>query len=231
MQKKIVLLSGPSCVGKTPLLKALARRHPEIAWGRPVLYTSRAPRPSERDGVDYHFRSETEIIALPPERFVVAKTRRIWQAVDLDELTALVERFSLIIYDVHPALVEKLVAHPRITDFPINIVRVFLQPATLEEIADLQRVMEVSKQEATAAMMTPKLIARALQQGTELTPTVLLDIRVRAARAWEEILIGASYDDVLINRDGEDSPHWSDPMTGDAARTLAAFVRIIAAPA
>lgn len=227
MQKKMVLLSGPSCVGKTPLLKALTRRHPEIVWGRPVLYTSRAPRPTERDGVDYFFRSQEEIINLPPQRFVVAKTRHIWQAIDLDEQAALFERFSLIIYDVHPALVEKLTAHPRLADAPVDIVRVFLQPATLEEIADIQQAMAASKQEATAAIMTPKLIARAQQQGKALTPKVLLDIHIRAARAWEEILIGASYDHVLINHDGENSPNWNDPIAGDAAKTLTAFVQLL----
>lgn len=43
--KKLIVLSGPSGVGKTPLLKALRRVHPEIAFGTLTLYISRKPRP------------------------------------------------------------------------------------------------------------------------------------------------------------------------------------------
>ena len=60
---RLVILSGPSCVGKSPLRHALAKFYPEV-WGRLqklVLFNSRAPRPGEREGVDYHFRSRTQI--------------------------------------------------------------------------------------------------------------------------------------------------------------------------
>ncbi|MDZ7347058.1 MAG: hypothetical protein ONA69_09740, partial [candidate division KSB1 bacterium] len=183
MRKKVILLSGPSCVGKTPLLRALSRTNPEIKWGRPILYTSRQPRPGESEGVDYHFLSDAEIRSLPYERFVVAKTRHIWQAVDLDELGELLHQYDCLIYDVHPVLAAALREHPRLKGRDeLQIVRVFLQPATLEEIEELRSAMpESSLQEATAALMTPKLIARALQQGTPLTPEVLQDIRIRAA--------------------------------------------------
>lgn len=230
MRKKVILLSGPSCVGKTPLLRALSRTYPEIKWGRPILYTSRQPRPNERDGIDYHFVSEAEIQSLPRERFVVAKTRHIWQAVDLDELEELLRGYDWVIYDVHPVLAAALREHPRLKDRDrVQIVRIFLQPASLAEIEELRSAMPASSlQEATAAMMTPKLIARALQQGIPLTPETLQDIRIRAARAWEEILTGASYDHVLINHDGEDSPHWQEtPPSGDAGRTLEQLVQIL----
>ena len=55
---RLVILSGPSCAGKSPLDKALGRFYPELrAALQPVtLYNDRAPRPGEVDGVDYHFR-------------------------------------------------------------------------------------------------------------------------------------------------------------------------------
>ena len=62
---RLVILSGPSCVGKGPLHAALKKFHPEIVARTPkfVLYDSRAPRPGEIDGVDYHFRSRAVIEA------------------------------------------------------------------------------------------------------------------------------------------------------------------------
>jgi guanylate kinase len=60
---RLVILSGPSCVGKSPLVKALAKFYPELQKTlQPlVLYNSRAARPGEIDGVDYHFRSREQV--------------------------------------------------------------------------------------------------------------------------------------------------------------------------
>ena len=51
---RLVILSGPSCVGKRPLAKALARFHPELSANlQPiVLFNSQSPRAGERDGED-----------------------------------------------------------------------------------------------------------------------------------------------------------------------------------
>ncbi len=60
---RLVIFSGPSCVGKSPLAKALERFYPELynSMKPLVLYNSRAARPGEADGVDYYFRTEQEI--------------------------------------------------------------------------------------------------------------------------------------------------------------------------
>src|ERR687891_493163 len=87
---RLVILSGPSCVGKSPLTKALARFYPELRNRlQPlVLYNSREPRPGEVDGVDYHFRSREEIEILKAKNhFVVMDVRGDLQALDLQELS------------------------------------------------------------------------------------------------------------------------------------------------
>src|SRR5438094_8816524 len=91
----LVVLSGPSCVGKSPLAKALRRFHPDLsAKLQPiVLYNSRSPRPGERDGEDYHFRPREQIEALRDrERYVVMDVRGDLQALDLEDLSALSTR-------------------------------------------------------------------------------------------------------------------------------------------
>ena len=52
---KVVILSGPSGVGKDTVLDAWITRDSNVV--RVVTYTTRAPRPGERNGVDYHFVS------------------------------------------------------------------------------------------------------------------------------------------------------------------------------
>ena len=56
------MLSGPSGVGKGSVIKVVRERHPEV-W-LSVSVTTRAPRPGETDGVEYHFVSQEEYDAL-----------------------------------------------------------------------------------------------------------------------------------------------------------------------
>jgi guanylate kinase len=52
----VFVITGPSGVGKGTLIRALRERCPEIELS--VSATTRAPRPGEQDGVDYHFLTE-----------------------------------------------------------------------------------------------------------------------------------------------------------------------------
>src|SRR2546426_2923143 len=47
--KRFVILSGPSCVGKGPLQRAVERFYPEKLTPRPILCTSRPPRAREME--------------------------------------------------------------------------------------------------------------------------------------------------------------------------------------
>ena len=54
MQKgRFYVVAAPSGAGKTSLVKALMEREPRIQFS--VSYTTRAPRPNEIPGRDYHF--------------------------------------------------------------------------------------------------------------------------------------------------------------------------------
>jgi guanylate kinase len=52
------VITGPSGVGKGTLIRALLDRFPDLVLS--VSATTRAPRPGEEDGVDYHFLSQEE---------------------------------------------------------------------------------------------------------------------------------------------------------------------------
>jgi guanylate kinase len=52
---RVVVLSGPSAVGKSTVVRCLRERIPNLHFS--VSATTRAPRPGEVDGLDYHFVS------------------------------------------------------------------------------------------------------------------------------------------------------------------------------
>jgi guanylate kinase len=58
----VVVLSGPSAVGKSTIVRCLRERIPDLHFS--VSVTTRAPRPGEVDGVDYSFISAERFQAL-----------------------------------------------------------------------------------------------------------------------------------------------------------------------
>ncbi len=55
---RVFVITGPSGVGKGTLIRGLLERVPEL--GLSISATTRAPRPGETQGVDYHFLSPDE---------------------------------------------------------------------------------------------------------------------------------------------------------------------------
>jgi guanylate kinase len=61
----LYIVSAPSGAGKTSLVKALLKTDPAIRLS--VSYTTRAPRPGETDGRDYHFVGRHQFEAMLAE--------------------------------------------------------------------------------------------------------------------------------------------------------------------
>lgn len=61
----LFVISGPAGAGKSMIVNRLIEKHPDI--GLSVSCTTRAPRPGEVDGVNYHFVSEAEFDRLIAE--------------------------------------------------------------------------------------------------------------------------------------------------------------------
>lgn len=55
---KLIVLTGPSGVGKGTLMRLLLSRHPELNYS--ISATTRPPRPGEVDGKDYYFISRSK---------------------------------------------------------------------------------------------------------------------------------------------------------------------------
>lgn len=55
---RVVVLSGPSAVGKSSVVRCLREQVPDLYFS--VSATTRAPRPGEVDGIDYRFVSPAE---------------------------------------------------------------------------------------------------------------------------------------------------------------------------
>jgi len=58
----LIVVSAPSGAGKTTLCHEVRQLVPDLYYS--VSYTTRAPRPGEVDGKDFHFVTDTEFLAM-----------------------------------------------------------------------------------------------------------------------------------------------------------------------
>lgn len=225
--KQIVILSGPSCVGKGPLLKALRRLHPEFPFADLTLCTTRPPRFKkdrnawEVHGVDYFFMPRVWFSDLDPNRYLVAPIRSEIQAIDLDLLQDRLAHHDRILAEIHPGLAGLLadwVAGQ--SRWTIDLKRIFLLPMSLDQIEWLSQSHGLSPRQVVEDQMRKKLNRRAEDPPEK--------INERARAAYEEILQSESYPFRIVNPVGEDDlVAWSDPLGPEPRRVLDEFVRIL----
>ena len=228
---RLVILSGPSCVGKGPLCAALRKFYPKLAGGlrSVVLYNSRTPRPGEREGVDYYFRPRGEIEEYRRKPgFVVLDVRGDLQAFGLNDLRqALVT--DEVLFEGNPFIGRELLTNPALSSIPK--LSVFLSPLSKDEIIYFSAPeRKVSLPDLVTDIMRRKLLRRMQRQKGIPSRGDLDEIERRAGSACTELREAWRYQHVIPNHDGEDSDNWDAfyyPI-GDARRALLAFAELLA---
>ena len=219
---RLVLIAGPSCVGKTPLLHALRRERPALVERLEpvVLYNDRTPRPGEVDGVDYHFRSRSHIESLDGnDRYVVMDVRGDLQALDVDTLEARLREGDAL-FEGNPYVAAAMLEHPRLKSTPT--LSVFISPVARGELEAMASSERIDAEATVTEVMRRKLLRRARQLKGELSRRDLDEVETRAGRAYHELRFATRFGYVIANHDGEDSENWETfPLVlGDARRAV-----------
>lgn len=165
---RVVVLSGPSAVGKSTLVRCLRRRIPDLHFS--VSATTRAPRPGEVDGVDYHFVSTERFAQLIEDGSLLE-----WAEIHggLHRSGTLAGPVRDAVSAGHPVLIEVDLAGARAVKRAMpEVVTVFLAPPSWAELE-----------------------ARLVGRGTE-TPEV---IERRLATARIELAAQDDFDEVVVN--------------------------------
>jgi guanylate kinase len=166
---RVVVLSGPSAVGKSTLVRCLRERIADLHFS--VSATTRAPRPGEVDGVDYHF--------VTPDRFqqlIDDGALLEWAEIHggLHRSGTVADPVREAVTAGHPVLIEVDLAGARAIKRAMpEVLTVFLAPPNWEALE-----------------------ARLAGRGTE-TPEV---IERRLATARTELAAQDDFDEVVVNR-------------------------------
>ncbi len=166
---RVVVLSGPSAVGKSTVVRCLRERIPNLHFS--VSATTRAPRPDEVDGVDYHFVSSARFQQLIDEGALLE-----WAEIHggLHRSGTLAEPIRDATTSGFPVLIEVDLAGARAVKKAMpEAITVFLAPPSWEDLK-----------------------ARLVGRGTE-TPEV---IRRRLETARTEMAAQDDFDEVVVNR-------------------------------
>lgn len=227
---RLLILTGPSCVGKSPLLAALRKFHPELAARMQplVLFNDREPRPGEQDGLSYHFRPREAIEALRGRPgFVVLPVRRDLQALEMAQVQDVLAADGDPFFEGNVYVAEALLRAPELADVPK--VSVFLSPLALDEIQFLRGQPHVNVEKLVCDLMRRKLLRRTQKQKGILGETDLHDIEARCGAAYAELQYAPLFDWVLPNHDGEGSENWDASYypLGDARRCLLDLATIL----
>jgi guanylate kinase len=227
---RLVILSGPSCVGKSPLYKAVGKFYPELHahLHKLVLVNCRSPRPGEIDGVDYHFRTRAQVEALRSEsRYAVLEARGDLQAIDVQELDSLLQHGD-VFFEGNPYVARALQTHPGLEG--VKRLSIFVSPLAQEEIIYLNvPERNISLPDLLTDVMRRKLLRRLRRQKQELSAKDLEEIEIRSSSAYRELQEAWHFEYVIPNHDGEDSDNWEAfyyPI-GDARKTLEAFAALL----
>ena len=165
---RLVVLAGPSAVGKTSVVRLLRTDIPQLYFS--VSVTTRAPRPGEVDGRDYHFVSAAEF-----DRMIAAGELLEWA-------------------EIHRGL------HRSGTPAgPVEEALAAGRPVLVEVDLAGARAIRTFKPEAVLVFLAPpswgSLVRRLTGRGTE--PQEVIARRLETAR--EELAAQEEFDHVVVN--------------------------------
>lgn len=169
---KLIIVSAPSGTGKSTIIGWLMKEHPELNLAFSISCTSRAPRGSEQNGVEYFF--------LTPEEFR--------QKIDNDEFLEYEEVYAGRFYGTLKAQVERQLEAGQNVVFDVDV-------------KGGVNIKEYYGDEALSVFIKPPSIAelRRRLEGRGTDAPEVIDQRI--ARAEFELTFVDKFDTIVVNDD------------------------------
>ncbi|MBF0626834.1 MAG: hypothetical protein HQL91_01295 [Magnetococcales bacterium] len=229
--QRFVLLAGPSCVGKGPLVRSMRLFYPDLMarFQQLVLFNDRPPRPGEEEGVDCYFRPRGEIEALRgKDGFIVADVRGELQALEVAQIQRIYDAGRIPFFEGNPFVPGRLREAGLFDTYPA--VSIFLSPLTQEEILYIKSLsIGVDLNKFVSEVQRRKLLHRAARQKMHLSLRDLEEIEKRCSSALTEMREAWKFDHVIPLYDGEGNDNWDAyyyPI-GSARKAMLAFASVL----
>ncbi|AVH67792.1 guanylate kinase [Nostoc sp. 'Peltigera membranacea cyanobiont' 213] len=141
---RLIVLTGPSGVGKGTLMRSLLQRHPELYFS--VSATTRSPRPGEIDGKNYYFvsRSKFEQLVAEGEFLEWAEFAGNYYGTPREAVLNQIHSGKLVVLEI-----ELEGARQVRTSFP-SALSIFILPPSFDELEKRIRSRAQDSEEAIA---------------------------------------------------------------------------------
>jgi guanylate kinase len=128
---KIIIITAPSGAGKTSITQYLLQKYPNLSFS--VSATTRKPRGDEKDGIDYYFLSSDNFTQKIKENDFIE-----WEMVYEGKYYGTLRSELQRIWDLHKVPLLDIDVKGAIhvqKQFPNNVLSLFIQPPSVEELA------------------------------------------------------------------------------------------------
>jgi guanylate kinase len=141
---KLIVLTGPSGVGKGTLMRALLQRHPQLYYS--VSVTTRSPRPGEINGKNYYFinRNKFEQLVAQGEFLEWAEFAGNYYGTPREAVLNQIQSGQLVVLEI-----ELEGARQIRTSFP-DALSIFILPPDFDELEKRIRGRGQDSEEAIA---------------------------------------------------------------------------------
>lgn len=145
---KLIVITGPSGVGKGTLVKLLRQRHPQLKLS--VSATTREPRPGETEGVDYFFLSKKdfETAILNHELLEWAEYAGNYYGTPQAQVVEQINLGNYILLEI------ELAGARAIADIFPAARRIFILPPSIEELETRIRTRGTNTEDSIAKRLT-----------------------------------------------------------------------------
>lgn len=125
---KLILITGPSGVGKGTIVKHLVNQHPQVFLS--ISATTRLPREGEVNGKDYYFLSKTDFQQMIEDNQLLewAEYNGNYYGTPKQPVTEQIQRGKIVILEI-----EVIGARQVKNNFP-SATRIFILPPSLSEL-------------------------------------------------------------------------------------------------
>jgi len=215
MEKRLIVISGPSGVGKGPI----------IEWAKKLYIPDLCQVKIRKTKTERHKGNEDDLgFDGNDGRYHQFDCRGVEQRIYLDELDSAIEKHGFVLLEAYYKTLDFLKNR---YDASIDFASTFVSPLDAEEIKEITE-QGIRLEDYLSELMLDSLVRRAEREGKTFTRTLNRELERRAEDSVNEMRFAHNYRQVIPNHCYESDSRWKFPILIGEPRKIVTSLRDIA---